>query len=1101
MPLLLHTTASPPDAALDTLIERRLRDGKPASFLLIVPTNRKVRDAERKFLRLIPGSTSPTLNLFTLSTLAAEIFGVCVPPRRPLEGPSQAILLHQALANLAPSLKFFRPHHRGRILPNGTFRKIMNVMNRLKEEGLYPSLLRIELDGADAAEQGKLRDMLAIIEEYERLLGASFIDPAGYLKEVNAAWNASAVERVRNRFREADLIAVSGFDRFSDPELTLLGELSAMPGFTTVVSFDYHPDNPEIFGHLAENHRKLLEMGFRAARAEHFADSPFVEHLARSLFRLELPEHPPDERRRVTILDAAGRREEVLLIARTIKQLAGALPGRDLGRVCVAMFRPEPYTPLFREIFAEYGIPANITDRFALDQSPVVIAVMALLGVQERNYRVSDLMRALTTPYFSFGKDDDRIDAGNLHEVAASLRIRAGHSVWLRRIDNRLRDVSERLATADDDIELFQLAREQNMLQQARRDIERIAALLAPFSSPLDPANFRTHVHELLNRLHIAEGILSPGSAMMTDEQREKDARAYQKFLSFLDDYLEILGIQEHGAGPQPLSFYLDALRTAIPQVRYNIRQKWSYGVQVTSLEETRGLEFDVMMIAGLVDGEFPPLYQPEVLFSRARRELYEQRHLVEHRYLFYQVASNFTEHLYLTCPRRDGNVQLMPSSFLDALAAVVAVDDRRGTAVPAEPEPLCSVQELLHYAGTLPGMDTSGLLPPGLEGIGMEVRETLEQMRLASTVERGRQESGGLPGFNGMIGGDLSGSALSALQALRNRVYSVTQLESYGSCPFRFYAEKVLRLRIPPVVEDGITPAERGALLHEILFQFYVERRAKKLPTMAECTDEEFSSAIDRMREIARTRLDAVMTDDALWEAEKHLYLGAAERKGVLSDFLHLERTQAYDTRPAFFELAFGTRAGGRKSMDPLLMIPEPLRVGEVRLRGKIDRLDMGNGAAKIIDYKTGSTLMSRDELELGMSLQLPVYLYAVERLFAGETRDQVQAAAGVTVRLRPPVREEIGLANRKFGGLAFDAASRSRGIVSDNAELQEIIARAVVFVNDYVDSIAKGKFPIEPKKPLRTCRTCDIKTICRIRSRLPLPEDEGENGTGESG
>ncbi len=1096
MPLLLHTTATPPDAPLETLIERRLREGRPSSFLLIVPTNRKVRDAERKFLRLIPGSTSATLNLFTLATLAAELFGVCLPPRRPLEGPSQAILLHQALSNVAPSLKFFRPHHSGRMLPNGTFRKILNVMNRLKEEGLYPSLLRLELEGAEADEQGKLRDMLVIIEEYERLLGNSFIDPAGYLKEVNAGWDSLAIERVRNRFREADLIAVSGFDRFSDPEITLLGELSAMPECTTVVSFDYHPDNPEIFGHLAENYRKLLEMGFRTARADHFAESPFAEHLARSLFRFERPVHPPDESRRVTILDAPGRREEVRLIARIIKQFAQAQPGRDLGRVCVAMFQPEPYTPLFREVFAEYGIPANITDRYALDQSPVVIATMALLTIQERNYRVSDLMRALTTPYFSFGEGDDRIDAGNLHEVAAALRIRAGQSVWLRRIDNRLKEVSERLATADDDIELFQLAREQNMLEQARKDINRMAALLAPFSSPLDPTEFRTRVRALLDKLHVADGILAPSSPMITDEQREKDARAYQKFLSFLDDYLEIMSIQEHGAGPKPLSFYLDALRTAIPQVRYNIRQKWSYGVQVTSLEETRGLNFDVMMIAGLVDGEFPPLYQPEVLFSRARREIYERRHLIEHRYLFYQVASNFTEHLYLTCPRRDGNVQLMPSSFLDALASVVSVDDRRAAAAPEGPEPICSVQELLHHAGKLPDLDYSGLLPPELEAAGKEVRETLEQMRLASRVERGRQESDGHPEFNGRIGGTLSGPALNALQTLRDRVYSVTQLESYGSCPFRYFAEKVLRLRIPPVVEDGITPAERGALLHEILFEFYVERRAKRMPTMAECTEEEFSSAIDRMREIARTRLDSVMTDDALWEAEKHLYLGAAERKGILSDFLTLERAQSYDVRPAYFELAFGTRAGGRKSMDPLLMIPDPLRVGEVRLRGKIDRLDTGNGAAKIIDYKTGSGLISRDELELGMSLQLPVYLYAVERLFAGNPKEQVHPAAGVTIRLRPPVREEIGLANRKFGGSVFDAESRSRGIVPDDAELQLIIARAVEFVNAYVDNIAKGEFPIEPKKPLRTCRSCDIRTICRIRSRLPLPEDDGENG-----
>ncbi len=1099
MPLLLYKSSSPPGAGLETLVEQRLREGKSSSFLLVVPTNRKVRDAERRFLRLIPGSTAATLNLFTLETLAAELFGICLPPRRLLEGPSQAILLHQAVTNIAPSLQFFRPRHGGRILPNGTFRKILNVINRLKEEGLYPSLLRTELEGAEPGEQGKLRDVLAIVEEYERLLGDRFIDPAGYLKELNTAWDATVAERVRNRFQAADLIAVSGFDRFSDPELTLIGGLSGIAGFATVVSFDYHPGNPEIFGHLTENYRKLVEIGFRTAEADRFAESPFAEHIARSLFRFEPPENRPDEHARVTILDAAGRREEVRLVARTIKQLAKEYPGQDLGRICVAMYRPEPYTALFREIFAEYDIPANITDRYALDQSPVIIALMALLTVQERNFRLADLMRALTTPYFSFGTEEDRIDAGNLHDVAAGLRIRAGQSVWLRRIDLRLREVAERLAVADDDIELFQLARERKMLERARKDILRLTALLAPFAVPLDPQAFRTRVHALLDELHVAEGILSPGSTMVTDEQREKDARAYQKFLYFIDDYLEILGNQEDGAGAKPLSTYLEAMRTAIPQVRYNIRQQWSYGVQVTSLEETRGLTFDVMMIIGLVDGEFPPLYQPEVLFSRARREVNEQRHLIEHRYLFYQVAGNFVSHLYLTCPRREGNVQLMPSSFLDALAAVVAVDDRRGASAPAEPEPLCSVQELLHHAGMIQDGDLPEVLLPQSEEIREEVRGTVRHMRLASKVERSRQEGSGFPEYNGRIAGALSGDALKALQAFRERVYSVTQLESYGTCPFHFFAGKVLRLRVPPEVEEGITAADRGALLHEILFDFYVERRAKGQPPMADCTDEQFVSAIDRIREIARAKLDSIVTDDALWETEKHLYVGASERRGILSDFLHLERSQAYAVRPSYFELAFGTRAGGRKAMDPLLMVPEPLRAGEVRLRGKIDRLDTGGGAAKIIDYKTGAAQASRDELDIGMSLQLPIYLYAVEQLFTDGAKDRMIPAAGVTVRLRPPVREVIGLANREFRGTVFDDKSRSRGIVPGDAELRQIIGQAVAFANAYVGSIASGEFPVEPKKPSRSCRICDFKTICRIGTRLPLPEEDSDNGMEE--
>jgi RecB family exonuclease len=52
------------------------------------------------------------------------------------------------------------------------------------------------------------------------------------------------------------------------------------------------------------------------------------------------------------------------------------------------------------------------------------------------------------------------------------------------------------------------------------------------------------------------------------------------------------------------------------------------------------------------------------------------------------------------------------------------------------------------------------------------------------------------------------------------------------------------------------------------------------------------------------------------------------------------------------------------------------------ILLRGVVDRVDRNpNGGLRIIDYKTGSSHLSRQDLVLGRRLQLPIYALAAER------------------------------------------------------------------------------------------------------------------------
>ena len=191
MPVVLIKKIKGSSISVQREIRERLQHNDCDSFIYVVPTKRKVRDLQREFLLHVPAKTAPSFYLFTLETLAARLYSMLCTPQRLVSGPSQAVLIKQAIDAIAEKLQYIRLHGSQRWIPKGTFETIVNVINKLKESGVYPAQLYAELQDADEHEQQKLRDILAIYEEYERILGEELVDATGMLKRVNEKWNRS----------------------------------------------------------------------------------------------------------------------------------------------------------------------------------------------------------------------------------------------------------------------------------------------------------------------------------------------------------------------------------------------------------------------------------------------------------------------------------------------------------------------------------------------------------------------------------------------------------------------------------------------------------------------------------------------------------------------------------------------------------------------------------------------------------------------------------------------------------------------------------------------------------------------------------------------
>jgi ATP-dependent helicase/nuclease subunit B len=114
---------------------------------------------------------------------------------------------------------------------------------------------------------------------------------------------------------------------------------------------------------------------------------------------------------------------------------------------------------------------------------------------------------------------------------------------------------------------------------------------------------------------------------------------------------------------------------------------------------------------------------------------------------------------------------------------------------------------------------------------------------------------------------------------------FSATALDTYLSCPFRFYAKYVLGLDAPDTIDrDEIDPLLVGILVHDILREFYLPWLDREIQFNADC-DNDLVTKSDMV-------FEGVFGSRAEWSGSVRLFREVLLYR--LSNFLRLERKHA---------------------------------------------------------------------------------------------------------------------------------------------------------------------------------------------------------------
>ncbi|MBO5954601.1 MAG: PD-(D/E)XK nuclease family protein [Clostridia bacterium] len=178
----------------------------------------------------------------------------------------------------------------------------------------------------------------------------------------------------------------------------------------------------------------------------------------------------------------------------------------------------------------------------------------------------------------------------------------------------------------------------------------------------------------------------------------------------------------------------------------------------------------------------------------------------------------------------------------------------------------------------------------------------------------------------------------------------SATTLENYFKCPFYAFMNNILK--ISPRLETEILSLDIGNVLHEIMFKYYENK--KQVGDIYEfCKNEVFKYA-DKVERL-KLNLNSPILVNLIDEAVR-----------VINAMNYIDENSLFE--PSHFEFAFnGANA---------------LKLKNISIIGKVDRVDTYNDMFRIIDYKSGKADASLKELYYGNKLQLFLYSLAMENV-----------------------------------------------------------------------------------------------------------------------
>jgi hypothetical protein len=623
------------------------------------------------------------------------------------------------------------------------------------------------------------------------------------------------------------------------------------------------------------------------------------------------------------------------------------------------------------------------------------------------------------------------------------------------------------------------------------------------------PAELRRALMKLFEQLSFRKQIARRVKSLVEDEELPQamlnfnSLEALRRAFAAAIKSIEIADINAKATTTTNMANFIEEARRCLSSQSQVFGGADRGGLAVLEATDVRGLRFRAIFVAGLIEGGFPLRASRDWIYPHEERERLKRdgitledispATLLKEEHYFYQAACRATERLYLTRPLLlEDDAETVASYYVDELRRAVAPLSieaetvrrdyegkewqRASTAGEADVALVRQQERHLHRG------EKESLLPQSQITKLLNLART-ESFLTESALRRIDIEHERWRTPYGPYDGEITDPHLIALLQQRfgaEYVLSASGLGVYGNCGYRFFGQRVLKLEPRGEAALDLQAIDAGKLLHDILRRFVERHRGQRL---AEVDREELREELAAVADAVFDEHERVVPplNKQIWKIDREI------RKILLDQVLLYELEIQEDSAatgvvPKYFELAFG---GPRSAARDPSSKPEPLEITRtnsagrqesLKISGQIDRVDVARDKTLIAyDYKLSSGA-SLDDIKSGRSLQLPIYLEALEKLLLTDHRI---AGGGYYVIRGGGERRNRGLhraAALNYSGIG----ARTGGVMSDEM-WQQIRANAIEKIWDFLDHMRAGHFFVNPSEKKKTCRFCDFAAVCR--------------------
>jgi len=1023
--------------------------GRPSCWLL-APNAPAARQLRRKLLDASPAGVAASPTAITFAALADRILAAADEPARPMPPFERRLLLRRVLGDLLEAGELVAL---GAVADTpGVIPALDRAIAELKRAAVEPD----DLARAVGPRTDKRADLVAVYRRYQQAL-----HEAGAYDVEGQSWLAR--EHLRRCVADdapapglAGVAAVVA-DGFTDFTPTQLGILALLAGRLerVVVTLPYAEDGRERMWHWTRRTLASLRRQFGERMGEiEAAPKPVVDEAVPlrgpwdALFDPDAKCARPPE---LTVLAAAGIDAEVAAVARRVKGLL--VGGAAAGGIAVLARSLEAYREPVERIFAAHDIGvAPVAE--ALPDVPVIRFLLDLAALAPE-FAWRDVLRVIKSSYFRPGAMGE-FDATAVR--AAEVLIREGNVLAGRGAYDKAAEAA------------------------ARRAIDREQDDGAPTPMPRRPTRraFRDAAEMLAALFDLAEGAAdAAGLLRLADSLRLRSAAREHGEPELIARDLRALSALEGALRrlPDPLPSVAE-VREALAAVPCPAARAESL-VDVLDVIDARAIRYEHVFLLGLSERQFPPRFVEGSLIGEADRAEWADHGVrldsrsdltAREMLLFYLAASRADRGLTVSYLASDASGKVgSPSSFLlwllEPMGGIERIGVRRippGMLIPP-PEELAGPRDALNAA--VAGLFHEAAEPnhAALARVRRDAAGPLRRAAMGIWARHRRWLEGPCNEFDGRITDPALLGGLEGRYPART-VFSAGRLNTYGQCPWQYFATYVLRLAPLAEPQRRLEPQTRGLLCHRVL-QRLMGRLARRsgLPLrLPDVGEAELAAALDKV-------VDQIAEEEGRWAAYPALWQIQVRqiRRDVWEYLLTVRQTDAMKAESLHFELAFGpgmaedADAPDAAGAEPVTV---PTSAGEVRLRGRIDRVDRirfeGVEGLLIVDYKTGRLPRLPDVLA-GRDLQLPLYAAAAEQLLDGPCLGGAY--------------HKIGKATGRFDQFfAAVGAARGGGYKLDGA-YEDNRRAAIDTVGRFVEQMRAGRFD--------ACPTHDCPSYCPFR------------------